>query len=60
MNTDSENRAQDFDEKYFGLYGCYPEDEVYEDEDGEPLPDSEIKAIKSERIRNVRKALGWR
>lgn len=60
MNTDSENRAQDFDEKYFGLYGCYPEDETYEDEDGEPLPECEIKAIKNERIQNVRKALGWR
>ena len=59
MDTDSEYRAIDFGNKYFELYGCYPEDEVYEDEDGNPLPDEEISAIERERTRSVRKALGW-
>lgn len=60
MDTDTECRAMDFDEKYRGLYGCYPDEEIYEDENGEPFPDEYIKEIERERTRTVRKALGWR
>lgn len=60
MDTDTECRAMAFDEKYRGLYGCYPDEEVYEDEDGNPLSDYDIRSIERERIQTVRRALGWR
>ena len=60
MDTDAECRAMVFDEKYRGLYGCYPDEEVYEDEDGNPLSDCDISLIERERTQTVRRALGWR
>ena len=53
MDTPMECRQIAFEEKYRDLYGCYPDEEVYEDED-------EKDEIDRERTRAVRKALGWR
>ena len=60
MNTDLENRQEDFDNCYLRTYGCYPEDEDYTDEDGNPLDEDEIREIEDERTRCVRRKLGWR
>ena len=59
MDTPYECRAIDFDETYRRMYGCYPDEEVYEDEDGNPLDEDEIREIKRTTTREVRKRLGW-
>lgn len=59
MDSPDDCRAIAFDNKYRFLYGCDPQEEVYEDEDGEPLEEDEIRAIKREREHKVRRALGW-
>ena len=60
MDTPWECRIMDFDEKYRDIYGCYPDEEVYEDDEGNPLDKDEIDEIDRERTRVVRRALGWR
>lgn len=60
MDSDAECRAIAFDEKYRDIFGCYPDEEIYEDEDGEPLDDEYIEEIERERTQTVRRALGWR
>ena len=60
MDTPMECRQMDFEEKYRGIYGCYPDEEVYEDEDGNPLDEDEIDEIERERTKEVRRQLGWR
>ena len=57
MDTPWECRIMEFDEKYRSIYGCYPDEEVYEDDEGNPLDKDEIDR---ERTRVVRRALGWR
>ena len=59
MDSIEECRAIDFDNMYFSTFGCYPEDEIYEDEDGEPLDDYDRREIERERNRVVRRKLGW-
>lgn len=55
MDTPDEYRRIEYDETYKNIFGCY-EDEV----DWEDLDEDEIKEIKKERIKTVRKRLGWR
>lgn len=57
MDTESECRAMDYDEKFFSIYGCYEEDITVDDFDGN---EEEYKAFKRDSVRTVRKALGWR
>ena len=59
MDTPWECRVMDFDEMYRSIYGCYPDEEVYEDDEGNPLDKDEIDEIDRERTRVVRRALGW-
>ena len=59
MDSENDCRVIAFDEMYRRTYGCYPEDEVYEDEDGNPLDEDEIREIKKTTTHEVRKRLGW-
>ena len=52
MDTPEECKKIDFDNEYFGLFGCYPEDEE------EPETEEEEEEY-SERVRMVRRSLGW-
>lgn len=52
MDSPDECRAIDFEEEYRFLYGCYPEDEE------EPETEEEEEEH-SERVRMVRRSLGW-
>ena len=60
MDTPEECRQIKFENKYRDIYGCYPDEEVYEDEDGNPLSDYDIRSIERERTQTVRRVLGWR
>lgn len=50
MDTPNECRQIEFEERYRYLFGCYPDEEVYEDDREE---------IEKERTKIVRKSLGW-
>lgn len=59
MDSENDCRQIDFDEMHKRLYGCYPEEVEYMDEDGEPLDEDEIKEIEAETTAEVRHSLGW-
>ena len=52
MDTPNEYRQMEYEERYRYLFGCYPDEEVYEDE-------ADREEIEKERVKIVRKSLGW-